>query len=69
MFRGKGKWRIFIYVDYDEYDINVVIEKDGKYYGEVGYSLEKEDIEECIKFLSSLFKEIRDDYEKDKKVV
>jgi len=59
-----GRWKIFIYVDYDEYEINVVIEKDGKYYTEHGYSLDKEEIDECIKFISNLFKEIRKDYEK-----
>jgi len=59
-----GRWKIFIFVDYDEYEINVSVERDGKYYTEHGYSLDEEEIEECIKFLNNLFKEIRKDYEK-----
>jgi len=64
-----GRWKIFIYADYNEYEITVSVERDGKYYTEHGYSLDEEEIEECIKFLSNLFKEIRKDYEKRKEVV
>jgi len=59
-----GRWKIFIYVDYDEYEINVIIERDGEYYTEVGFSLDEEDVDKCIKFLSDLFKEIKKGYER-----
>jgi len=60
----RGKWRILIYVDYDEYEIYVNVEKDGRWRDEREFSLDPEEVEECARYVYRTLKEIREDYEK-----